>query len=287
MSQEEQTPEQLQQVLAEQKANSNKLQQQVESMKIRNDIEAEKMQQQQWELALQELQNTREEIAKQHEENLTRIRDMAHSKATPVCPAASWLQEQLTTQATEPPRPNADPDMERKQNMIQDLQKQQQELQHQIEDIMGTTQPATESRDKPEQALLLEQIRAALAPKETTKDPNRALLKALITSQNKTAGCSGTSTLKPDMASKLMGEGEFSMAEWLASLNKQDEGESEVGRLVNKIDDNYDCRTKCRHAKTRSGVLDKSSTNIRHKEVWPQKNLGEDLAEEEVEFKQL
>ena len=37
----------------------------------------------------------------------------------------------------------------------------------------------------------------------------------------------------------------------------------------------------------KSGMLDKSTTNIQHKEVWPQKNLGEDWAEEEIEFKQL
>ena len=34
-------------------------------------------------------------------------------------------------------------------------------------------------------------------------------------------------------------------------------------------------------------MLDKSTTNIQRKEVWPQKNLGEDWAEEEIEFKQL
>ena len=34
-------------------------------------------------------------------------------------------------------------------------------------------------------------------------------------------------------------------------------------------------------------MLDKSTTNIQCKEVWPQKNLGEDWAEEEIEFKQL
>ena len=29
------------------------------------------------------------------------------------------------------------------------------------------------------------------------------------------------------------------------------------------------------------------TTNIQRKEVWPQKNLGEDWAEEEIEFKQV
>ena len=54
--------EQLQQTVAEQKANSSKLQQQVEAMKISNEIATEKMQQEQWELALEELKNTREQM---------------------------------------------------------------------------------------------------------------------------------------------------------------------------------------------------------------------------------
>ena len=77
------------------------------------------------------------------------------------------------------------------------------------------------------------------------------------------------------------------MAEWLASLNKQEEGESEVTKLLNKLNDESDCRAECRHSHMKSGMLDKSTANIRRKEVWPQKNLGEDWAEEEIEFKQL
>ena len=34
-------------------------------------------------------------------------------------------------------------------------------------------------------------------------------------------------------------------------------------------------------------MLDKASTNIQQKQVWPQQNLGEDWADEEIEFKQL
>ena len=77
------------------------------------------------------------------------------------------------------------------------------------------------------------------------------------------------------------------MAEWLASLNRQEEGKLDVNRLLNRPDDESDCRAECRHTTRKSGMLDKSTTNIQHKEVWPQKNLGEDWAEEEIEFKQL
>ena len=133
----------------------------------------------------------------------------------------------------------------------------------------------------------MDQLRASLASKVEEKDPNKMLLRALITNHNRTQGTQGTSTLKPDILHRLASDGEFSMAEWLASLNKQEEGESEVHRFINKYDDESDCRQECRHAKYKSGMLDKSTTNIQRKEVWPQKNLGEDWAEEEIEFKQL
>ena len=76
------------------------------------------------------------------------------------------------------------------------------------------------------------------------------------------------------------------MAEWLTSLNRQEESGSDVNRLINRLEEETECKGECRHVK-KSGMLDKSTMNIRHKEVWPQKNLGEDWAEEEIEFKQL
>ena len=187
-----------------------------------------------------------------------------------------------------------------KKAALDELYRQQEELQQKIQamskeeaptpsDPLGLLAQALSGHSKPktEQELLMEQLRAALAPKEVDKDPNKALLKALITAQNKTLGIGGTSTLKPETLSKLMGNGEFSIAEWLATLNRQEEGESDVNKFFSKIDDEYDCRQECTDSKMKSGMLDKSTTNIRHKEVWPQKNLGEDWAEEEVEFKQL
>ena len=48
----EATPEQLQDVLDSQRENSSRLQQQVAAMKLRNEIEVEEMQQQQWECTL-------------------------------------------------------------------------------------------------------------------------------------------------------------------------------------------------------------------------------------------
>ena len=61
----------------------------------------------------------------------------------------------------------------------------------------------------------------------------------------------------------------------------------QFGRYRNKQDDEFSYRAECKHNNMKSGMLDKATINIRHKEVWPQKNLGEDWAEEEIEFKQL
>ena len=248
---------------------------------------------------------TVELMNQQHEENMAKMNEMAQeANLASGNQAVAWMKSQIqkiggTTQVPKGTPGEADPQKER---ILEQLHKQQEDIQKQIDDInLGKeyTQPTPEvndllikplsgnSRDSPQQELIMEQIRTALAPKEVDKDPNKALLRALITGQNKTQGTSRTSTLKPDVLHKLTGDTEFSMAEWLASLNKWEEGESEVTKLLGKMDDDSDCRVECRHSKNRSGILDKSTTNIRHKEVWPQKNLGKDWAEEEMEFKQL
>ena len=171
--------------------------------------------------------------------------------------------------------------------LLEQLQSQQQEIQRQMDAIKAGSKPSSlDPMDpslatvlgargpKTDQEMLMEQIRTTLAPKESEVDTNKAILRALITAQNKTSGAGGTSTLKPDIMNKLVGEREFSMAEWLASLNRQEEGESEINKIFSRVDDEVDCRGDCRHSKMRSGMLDKSTTNIRHKEVWPQKNLS-------------
>ena len=73
------------------------------------------------------------------------------------------------------------------------------EIQRQIEAIKGGDKPTIkepldplrttllgDKGHKTDQKLLMEQIRTTLAPKEVDSDPNKALLRALITAQNKT-----------------------------------------------------------------------------------------------------
>ena len=292
---EEVTQEELQEMLNKHKENSAKMQQQVENMKLCNELEAEKLQQEQWALALQQLKQNRDKIAQVHEENMERIRNMS-DRRTETAPSepARWLQDQLAGGKTkEKTREEPTPKqlaLEQLKKQHEDILKQMEELEvDEEEDPLRTLTQALKghNKSKTEQELLIEQIKTALAPKEADKDLNKTLLKALVTGHNKAAGAGGTSTLRPEVLNRITGEEEFSMAEWLAYLNKQEEGDSEISKLLNKCEEDSDCRTECRHGKMRSGMLDKSTTNIRRKEIWPQKNLGEDWAEEEIEFKQL
>ena len=236
---EDAMPEQLQEMLNEQKESSVKLQWEVETMKLRNELEVEQLQQEQWEAAIKRLKESREQMQREHVENMEKMQSMGIENPKGASnQAVAWLQSQLNGTGKEPTsgltgtrnRDRYDP----KQTRLEELYKQQDEIQEEIADITRGPEVVTPSpldslrrslgknhREKTEQELLLEQIRTTLAPKDTDKDPNKALLKALMTAQNKTAGAGGMNTLNSDILNKLTGEGEFSMAEWLASLNKQ------------------------------------------------------------------
>ena len=54
----------------EQKEKSQKLQLQVENTKLRNELEMEKLQQEQWEAALQQLQQAKENMMEEHRQNM-------------------------------------------------------------------------------------------------------------------------------------------------------------------------------------------------------------------------
>ena len=127
----------------------------------------------------------------------------------------------------------------------------------------------------------MEQLRLALATNPQTqaapRDWQKEALRQFLVNSNKTTGAGGATTLKPDLLKKMMDKPEqFNMAEWLATLNKEETGEWA-----------YDDSDNCKHKKIRSGMLDKATANILHKEVWPQKNLLEDWADEEMEFRHL
>ena len=107
------------------------------------------------------------------------------------------------------------------------------------------------------------------------------MLRALTTQGNKITGPAGVGMLRPDLMDKINTPLGGDMSHWLAQYNRDDEGESLL-RFSSG-----DSETECKHTKMKSGMLDKSTMNIRQKQVWPQKNLGEDWAEEDLHFKQI
>ena len=130
-----------------------------------------------------------------------------------------------------------------------------------------------------QQESLMQQLRTALSGKKE-EDPNKAILKALVMQHNKAPGEGGTNTLRGSILRGIT-PGTGGMADWLVNLNKQDEGEFELSHFPLIVDE------EAKSGKVRSGILDRATTNIQQKQVWPQQNLGEDWADEDVEFKQL
>ena len=60
------TPEELQWQLEEEKKNSKKIQDSVERAKIHHELEIEKMKQQQWQTALEKIEEAKAQAAKEH-----------------------------------------------------------------------------------------------------------------------------------------------------------------------------------------------------------------------------
>ena len=288
------TPEELQQQLQDAEENSKKMQQDVEAMQIRNKIDLEKHKHLHWQTALEKLKEAREHAAQQNEKVLEKMREVTDTAKTESSnEALQWLQDQIKSIRASTTEPEKAAEHRAKQAALEELKQQQQDLNKRWQELTGevpesavnitagNTPDLSKLQDQKGlefQELLLQQIKAALTGKKEEEDPNKTLFKALITSQNKALGTGGTSTLRPAILRGLLEDSPNSntMAEWLATLNKQEEGESEI-----------ESNTACRQGKTRSGILERATLNIVQKQVWPQQNLGEDWADEDVEFKQM
>ena len=203
--------------------------------------------------------------------------------------AIAWLQDQLKRLGqpvdveVKEKEEKACREQEEKMKMVAEIRKQQEDLASKLAELTGDT--SSQEQGQPEQEQLWQQLQEALTSKGDM-DPQRAMLRALTTQANKTTGPGGVNRLNPDIMGKLTQDGlnlgnHQGMNEWLAQFNKEDEGESLL-----KFH-SLETEGECRHSKQKSGMLDKSTMNIRRKQTWPQKNLGEDWAEEELDFKQL
>ena len=273
------TNQELQQELEAQVEARKKLEAQAEEHMIRHEMEMEKLKTAELELSIKHIKEAREKAHSSHQEKvqeLTRIAKEVQDKTDKE--ATEWLHDQikrLKGEATIEPR---DPAAELRKQQEREKQEKINSLRKQLQELTGEPDTPTPQTEKQlDQQLLLQQLRTSLD--KGSEDPQRDILRAMITGANKTQGVGGTSTLKPDILARLTGETPMEMQDWLAHLNQQEEGEF---LAINREGDQEGKITKLK-----SGMLDKSTSNIKVKQVWPQKNLGEDWAEEELDFKQI
>ena len=276
--------EELQAELQEQRRKTADLETQLKQAQLRAELEAQKRIQKEWEMAMDKVKEAEEKKEQEHQE---RLKNIEAGSATPGDSPLEWLRK-LTEEA------NKDKPSEQL-IQLQKLAEQQKKLAEQakalsgegkgdpqvqklLEQICGTEEVETTPK-KDNQAAWMDQLQAALSHKPSSNqvDLQKEVLRHFLVSASKSATPSGATTLKPELLKKLQGEqDDFSMADWLSMLNKQELGEF-----------NYLDNEENKLGKLRSGMLDKATSNILHKEVWPQKNLMEDWADEEVDFKEI
>ena len=295
------TTEELKKQIEEEKAQAKKLQEDVELMEMRNQLEVEKLKQQQWKTALDKLKQAREEVAQEHDKCMEEMDSIvSKAKASVTTDSLQWFRTQMEAltknkETENPPTEQMDKlarEQAEREAAIADIKKQQEELSRRMAELQGQSMGATPTVDlirdnlakdlsREAQEDLINQLRSALAGKKET-DPNRVMLKALVTQQNKIPGMGGTNTLNSSIIKGTVGAG-GPMAEWLANLNRQEEGECELNKIPLLGEED----ASSRQSRVRSGILDRATTNIQQRQVWPQQNLGEDWADEDVEFKQM
>ena len=296
MSEREQ---QLLKQLEEEKPASQKLQQQLNEAKIEAEIKAEKQRQAQWAEALAKVKEVQENSLKEKEKHMGAIEKLLEqtlkTKDTNPDTAITTLLKGLLTNQGETPeeqerREKQEQERQKNRELADRLMAQQKALMEQVETLrkqnideetkalLSAIQPeASITQDPHRQAdQLMAQLRQALGQKDP-EDINRSIIKQFLTRDNTTPSMGGTTTLKPQLLKQLTGEEEdFNMAEWLSMFNKQEQGESRS-----------DIEDESKQKSSKSGILDRATSNMQHKEVWPQKNLLKDWADEEVSFNQL
>ena len=288
--------DELRQQLEAEREASNKLQQEAEMLHIQHELEAEKIKQKEWQVAMDQLHEAKEKREADHAKYLEQIKDLSTSTRQDAANTAlEWFKGQMEAlKGSEGPSREEQEqkrrEAEEKQAAIMELQKQQETIAKQLAELTGETVkppvggvPTDDSNPTPSSSEhLLQQLRAALTGKQG-EEPNKSLLRALSLPHNRAAGEGGTNTLKSNILSSILpGEGPSHTADWLANMNRQEEGEFKINRYaLGEGDPNQ------RQGKVKSGILDRATSNIQQKQVWPQQNLGEDWADEEIKFCQL
>ena len=143
----------LQQELEEKRAATKLATQQAEELRLCNELEAESLKHQQWELAIEQLKKKREEISVQHQKQMEEMKAMAveQVEGNPKEGAVAWLKEQLKKLGEPVPEPGpteaeekAQKEWERKQALIAHIKKQQEDLAMKLAELTEEkTSPST------------------------------------------------------------------------------------------------------------------------------------------------
>ena len=188
-----QTAEELQQQLEQEKEQSRKLMEDAELMKLINELKTEKLKQKQWQEAMDQLRETKEHMEQEHAKVLSNIKEMGDNSRQDISQGVTqWLRTQLedATQSGGPDREEvirANREKEAREKAILELREQQEEINRRLAELTGDISTPGAGTSITGQEALLQQLRTALAGRKE-EDPNRALLKAFITAQNKTQG---------------------------------------------------------------------------------------------------
>ena len=213
--------EELQKQLEEERAQSKRIMDEMEHMKIEHELEMEKLKQKQWQVAMDQLKEAREHAEKEHHKYLKEIKDLA---GTARDNTTRSMLEWFKSQADQLGKPGGAPDneaaekarleQEAKDREIKELQSQQEDIARKLAQLTNSTPQQNPEGQllRPTQDLLLEQLRGTLTS-EKDDDPNKALLRALLTNQNKAPGEGGTNALKPALINSLIGNDSSNMAE--------------------------------------------------------------------------
>ena len=295
--------EKLQAELEALRAENANLQQEAEAAELKHKIEMEKRTKLETQAKIDKVRLDKAAAAHQHTKNMETIMQMS-SELAGAADQCAWLQERLRQLDQ---KSDEEIELERrvkekveklkgllqqKENLILqarelvDAWEVTPEIERLINALVGTAGVESDKESstitaRMVQDNLIQQLRTALTKEETGNAQQRESVKQFLTQSSKQPGTGGTNTLKPELLKRLLGEGDsFSMEDWLAKYNIQEIDESQCS---------FSDEVECKHTRssTKSGMLDKATANIQQKVIWAQKNLLEDWADEEIEFKQM
>ena len=293
--------ERLRQELKQQKEANETIKRDLEESRLRQQIEEEKLKQIEWQQAKEHLATREASIKAHHEQAMKEMAALATDPAPTENPSLQYLKDKIAelqgapkpSEDKKPEEPTPVPSKE-VADQLKALLNRQQELEktareavkgHEhnpmIQDLLQklSTHRETPAPPQDEQSKLMDHLIQTIQGQH--KDPKveqqKDILRQFLVDSNKITTTGGATTLKPDLLKKLTGESDiFNMGEWLAKLNRHSLEESKCDT----------CSEECKLHK-KSGMLDKATTNIQHKETWPQKNLLEDWADEDMDFKNM